>query len=226
MPWGGAEKRPSASTDAIDLRYGHRDGELGVPGARGRSRSDPRRAHDAVDRHLRHHRRLARGPRQRGARRDGRHRLPASGEGRRGRRAARPGGVRRPLLARGRRAGLCREPADGGARPDALLPSGLRQGRRRGAPRAGAPGRSFRAAPTRRSCTRRPRSGAAIGSSASPGGPSGRPRRATTGTEDLRWRFESCRSVLPEDTLVRPGHVRREAPDGHRRGGRHPLDAL
>ena len=26
--------------------------------------------------------------------------------------------------------------------------------------------------------------------------------------------------------VVRPGHVRREAPDGHRRGGRHPLDAL
>ena len=169
MPWGGAEKLPSASTDAIDLRYGHRDGELGVPGACGRSRSDPRRAHDAVDCHLRHHRRLARGPRQRGARRDGRYRLPASGEGGRGRRAARPGGVRGPLLARGGRPGLCREPADGGARPDALLPSGLRQGRRRGAAGTGAPG--HRSARRRR---------AAIASSASPGEPSGRPRRATT----------------------------------------------
>ena len=50
----------------------------------------------------------------------------------------------------------------------------------RGAARYRCRRASFRAAPTRRSCTRRPRSGAAIASSASPGGPSGRRRRATT----------------------------------------------
>jgi acyl-CoA hydrolase len=84
---------------------------------------------------------------------------------------------------------------------------------------------SFRAAPTRRSCTRRPRSGAAIASSASPGGPSGRPRRATTAPRTaLAFRVVSLGPARGH--LVRPGHVRREAPDGHRRGGRHPLDAL
>src|SRR5512137_440849 len=38
-----------ASSDAdhaLDLRHGHRDGELGVPRARGGARADPRRPHD------------------------------------------------------------------------------------------------------------------------------------------------------------------------------------
>src|SRR4029450_11418828 len=66
---------------ALDLRDGYRDGELGVPRARGSARPDPRRPHDAVDRHLRHHRGRAGGARQRDPGRHGRHRVPSAGEG-------------------------------------------------------------------------------------------------------------------------------------------------
>src|SRR4026209_1473802 len=94
---------------ALDLRDGYRDGELGVPRARGRARPDPRRPDDAVDRHLRHHRGGAGGARQRDTGRHGRHRLPPSGEGGGGGGAPRTGRVRGALLARGRRARLRRE---------------------------------------------------------------------------------------------------------------------
>src|SRR6266403_5439526 len=44
----------SGADHALDLRHGYRDGELGIPRARGGARADPRGPHDAVDRHLWH----------------------------------------------------------------------------------------------------------------------------------------------------------------------------
>src|SRR6266850_571740 len=128
----------SGADHALDLRHGYRDGELGIPRARGGARADQRGPHDAVDRHLRHDRRLAGRARQRGAGRDGRHRLPAPGQGGGGGGAAGPGGVRRPVLARGRGARLRREAGDRRARAHAVLPSRLRQGGRARQADAGA----------------------------------------------------------------------------------------
>ena len=70
-----------------------------------------------------------------------------------------------------------------------------------GAAAAGARGRSSRAAPTRRPCTRRPRSGAAIACQRFARRAERAAETGDDGTEDVRWRFESCRSILPEDTL-------------------------
>ena len=71
-------------------------------------------------------------------------------------------------------------------------------------------------------CTRRRRSGGAIASSASPDGRIEPPRRGMTAPPS-----PVALRVLPVGPagghVVRPHDVRRQAADGHRRGGRNPL---
>ena len=186
---------------------------------------DPRRPHDAVDRRGGHPGRLAGRPGHRRPGRHGRHRLPAAGQGGRDRHPARPGRVRRAQLARGGRARVVGERGDGGPRGDAQLAPRLRERRRA---RASARGSRDDRAPRRR------RDRAGRGGPAPPRAaarPSG--RRAARTRAEARGRRRGRALALRVGALgaargraLRQHDVSRQDADGHRRGRRHPLDAL
>ena len=210
---------------AVDRRYDRRDDPVGVPGARGGARPDPWRPHDAVDHPGRHH---GRGPGRAGhgrAGRDGRPRLPASGQGGRDRHPPGRRRARRQELAGGRRAGLGRERGDGPAQRDPQLPPGLRQRGRARTPasrdRADRPARRRGEPLVEAARARREHRLARFEQRA------GRVKDITTDDDaDFRWRFQSLALGPARGRAVREHDVPGQDADGAGRGGRDPVDAV
>ena len=219
----------SGADHALDLRHGYRDGPVGVPRARGRARADPRRPHDAVDRH-----RAARW-RPRGWRAATSCSAPWTTST----------SCTRSRWGRSRSCGP-RSSTSGRCSLEVGVRVYAENARHRGAgadavnshlvfvkvdehvkPRAGAADRrAARAGRGGAASRRRGERRAPAARALRAGAPSAAARCEDDAPEELRWRFESCRSVLPEDTLFGNTMFPGKLLHGHRRGGRHPLDAL
>ena len=204
------------------------DDPVGVPRARRRARTDPRRSHDAVDRPGRHPGRLARRPTARsssGAMDDIDFLHPVK-VGEIAILRAQVEYVGTSSLEVGVRV-WAENVATRRARGHAELAPGLRQRRRGRRAAAGRRQASCRATPPRpRWSRRRARGAERSGWPASPSGPDGSatPTPTTRRGRPLAVRVGALGAA--RGRAVRQHDVPGQDADGDRRGGRHPVDAI